>query len=40
MCYPHLRFEESFRAAIHRAGEGGKAPEELRSHLLELLKNA
>jgi anti-sigma factor (TIGR02949 family) len=40
MCYPHLRFEESFRAAIRRAGAGETAPPELKAHLLELLKGA
>lgn len=39
-CYPHLRFEKSFRAAIRRAGSGGEAPEELKAHLLELLESA
>jgi mycothiol system anti-sigma-R factor len=40
MCYPHLRFEESFRTAIHRAGRGERAPEKLKAHLLELLEKA
>lgn len=40
MCYPHLRFEESFRAAIQRAGEGGAAPDELKEKLRALLRDA
>ncbi|MCG6987775.1 MAG: zf-HC2 domain-containing protein [Gemmatimonadetes bacterium] len=39
MCYPHLRFEEAFRAAIQRAGRGEKAPADLKAHLLELLES-
>jgi mycothiol system anti-sigma-R factor len=38
-CYPHLRFEESFRTAIQRAGSGERAPEQLKEHLLELLES-
>lgn len=39
-CYPHMRFEESFRAAIQRAGSGEHCPDELKAHLLELLDKA
>jgi anti-sigma factor (TIGR02949 family) len=38
MCYPHVRFEESFRAALKRAAAGEAPPTGLREHLLELLK--
>jgi mycothiol system anti-sigma-R factor len=40
MCYPHLRFEKSFRAAVARASQGETAPAELKAHLLELLERA
>ena len=36
-CYPHLRLEESFRAALQRATHGEVAPPELKSRLLDLI---
>ena len=39
-CYPHLRFEESFRTAMKRACTGECAPEELKAHILGLLNDA
>ncbi|MCG6957687.1 MAG: zf-HC2 domain-containing protein [Gemmatimonadetes bacterium] len=40
MCHPHVRFEESFRAALKRATAGEAPPPELKDHLLDLLKEA
>lgn len=40
MCHPHLRFEESFRAALKRAAAGEAPPADLKAHLLDLLKEA
>lgn len=39
-CYPHLRMEESFRAAVRRAGAGQEAPPELRDRVAHLLSDA
>jgi anti-sigma factor (TIGR02949 family) len=36
-CYPQLRLEESFRAAVQKATRGEAAPPELRARLLELI---
>lgn len=36
-CFPHLKLEESLRAAVKRACCGQEAPPELREHLMELL---
>jgi anti-sigma factor (TIGR02949 family) len=36
-CFPHLKLEESFRAAVQRATRGKAAPPELRSRVIELL---
>lgn len=36
-CYPTLRLEEAFRAAVRRAARGEKAPPELRQQVLDLL---
>lgn len=36
-CYPHLRFERSFREALARVTRGDGAPPELRSRVVELL---
>lgn len=36
-CFPHLRLEEAFRAAVKRACRGECAPPELRSRVAELL---
>ncbi|MBI4540768.1 MAG: zf-HC2 domain-containing protein [Gemmatimonadetes bacterium] len=37
-CYPHLLFEQSFRAAVRRTFEGERAPETVRNRILELLR--
>lgn len=38
-CYPHLKLEESFRGALHRAAEGaGSAPPGLRERILGVLE--
>lgn len=39
-CYPHLRLEESFRAAVRRAAGGEAAPAELKDRLKALLAEA
>ena len=36
-CYPHLRLEQSFREALHRAVEGEEAPPELKERVLEIM---
>ena len=36
-CYPHLRFERSFREALARVTRGEGAPPELKSRVVELL---
>lgn len=36
-CYPHLRLEKSFRAAVQRAGAEAGAPSELKNRLMEIL---
>lgn len=36
-CYPHLRLEESYRAAVRRAAGGREAPPALRARVAELL---
>jgi anti-sigma factor (TIGR02949 family) len=40
MCYPHVQFEESFRAALKRAAAGEAPPAEFKDRLLELLKES
>jgi len=39
-CYPHLRLEEAFRAALQRACAGAAAPETLRDRLKAMLSEA
>jgi mycothiol system anti-sigma-R factor len=39
-CYPQLATERSFRAAVQRAMDGGRAPEALRHRVLSLLDEA
>jgi mycothiol system anti-sigma-R factor len=39
-CYPKLRFEESFRAAVRKASTGEAPPPDLRAKLLDLLADA
>ena len=39
-CYPQLRTEESFRAAVRTAAQGQTAPPELRGRVLQLLRDA
>ncbi len=39
-CFPHLKLEESFLAAVQRASRGEIAPPELRSRLMALLSEA
>ncbi len=39
-CYPHLRLESSFRAAVRRAAAGENAPPELKAKLVKLLAEA
>lgn len=39
-CYPHLRLEEAFRAALRRACGGGAAPQALRDRLERMLSEA
>jgi len=39
-CYPHLRYERSFREALARAAGGRCAPEEVRRRVLNLLAEA
>jgi len=36
-CYPHLRFERSFREALARAAAGACAPEDLKRRVVDLL---
>ena len=36
-CYPHLRLEQSFRAALRRACAREKAPPELRDRVLHIV---
>jgi anti-sigma factor (TIGR02949 family) len=36
-CYPHLKFERSFREALSRASSGECAPPELRRRVVDLL---
>ena len=36
-CFPHLKLEESFLAAVHRCAERECAPTELRGRVLSLL---
>lgn len=37
-CYPHLKLEESFREALHRAAAArGGAPPELRARIMEVI---
>ncbi|MDZ7781031.1 MAG: zf-HC2 domain-containing protein [Gemmatimonadota bacterium] len=36
-CYPHLRFERSFREALIRAGRGESAPAELKRRVEDLI---
>jgi len=39
-CYPHLKLEESFRAALHRAGDADHAPEDLLQRVTDRLAEA
>jgi len=39
-CYPHLKLEASFRAAVQRACGGPCAPPELKSRLMAALAEA
>jgi len=39
-CYPQLRLEESFRAAVQNATQGEAAPPELKARLLDLIAEA
>ena len=39
-CYPHLRLEQAFRAAMRRCCRGEKAPAELRERLAQLIAEA
>lgn len=36
-CYPHLKFERSFREALARASRGEGAPPELKRRVADLL---
>lgn len=36
-CYPHLKFERSFREALARASRGESAPPELKRRVVDLL---
>jgi mycothiol system anti-sigma-R factor len=36
-CYPHLKLEESFRAALRKAAVGEGAPQELKARIGEML---
>jgi anti-sigma factor (TIGR02949 family) len=38
-CYPKLSLEKSFLAAVERAGSGEKAPPELKTKVMGLLKD-
>ena len=37
-CYPHLKLENRFRDALHRAVEGQAAPPELKERVLALME--
>lgn len=39
-CYPHLRFERSFREALARVTRGEGAPPELKRRVIDLLASA
>jgi anti-sigma factor (TIGR02949 family) len=39
-CYPHLRLEQAFRAAMRRACRREKAPAELKARLAQLISEA
>jgi mycothiol system anti-sigma-R factor len=39
-CFPHLKLEESFLAALQRASAGEAAPPDLRGRVLALLSEA
>lgn len=39
-CYPRLRLEEAFRAALHKVAEGEGASPELRERVLRVLQEA
>lgn len=39
-CYPFLRLEESFRAALRKAARGESPPPDLRVRVMELLEDA
>ena len=39
-CYPHLKLEESFRAAVRKAAAGERASPELRARLMDVLAEA
>lgn len=39
-CYPHLKFETSYREAVRRAAAGERAPAELRAKVSRLLAEA
>jgi anti-sigma factor (TIGR02949 family) len=36
-CYPHLRLERRFRAAVQRAGAGEVAPAGLRAQVIDMV---
>jgi mycothiol system anti-sigma-R factor len=40
LCYPRLKFEESFKIAVRRAARGEAPPERLKGDLLEVLARA
>lgn len=39
-CYPHLKFERSFREALARASRGEAAPPDLKRKVVDLLAGA
>lgn len=39
-CYPHLRFEKSFREALSKASHGEAAPADVKTRVAELLARA
>jgi anti-sigma factor (TIGR02949 family) len=39
-CYPHLRLEQAFRAAMRRCCRGERAPAELRERLAQMIAEA
>jgi len=39
-CYPHLKFELSFREAVRRVARGESAPTALRERVTQLLEDA